>query len=85
MKQVNLDYEFYHSEMKARADFDEIAETVYICYLCKETVKTLYTREEAKDFKIKNPNAEIRDVKRLNSDNSHIFQESILYSSFETI
>lgn len=85
MKPTNLDYEFYQSEMKARADFDEIAETVYICYLCKETVKTLYTREEAKDFKIKNPNAEIREVKRLKSDNSHIFQESILYSSFETI
>lgn len=85
MKSVNLDYEFYHSEMKARADFDEIAETVYACYLNGKTAKTLYTREEAKDFKIKNPNAEIREVKRLKSDHSHIFQESTLYSSFETV
>ena len=43
MKSVNLDHEFYHSEMKARADFDEIAETVYACYLNGKTAKTPYT------------------------------------------
>ncbi|MGN0595004.1 MAG: hypothetical protein ACI4I6_07590 [Hominimerdicola sp.] len=85
MKSINLDCEFCHSEMKARADFNEIAETVYICCLSGKTAETLYILEEAKDFKIKNPNAEIREVKRLKSDHSHIFQESILYSSFETI
>lgn len=85
MKQVNLDYEFYQSEAKARADFYEIAEIVYLCKLNGKTAATFDSLTAAKEFKANNKDAEVLTVKRLKGDHSKIFEEAALYSSFETI